>query len=132
MREIKFKKGDKCIVAIEPHSNAARGKDISLDNIDTWTYEGIIVIVGRKYITVNFKGIDSKFSIENDYKEKYEYGGANYKLYKNLQELKDEKRKENLLHQLFGPVYNRSNKVNNLTLDQLERINAIIEENNKE
>lgn len=129
-RVLNFKKGGKCIVAIEPFSNASRGQNMSLENIDKWTFEGEVITIGRKYITVKFRGYDCKFSIDDDYREKYECGGANYKLYENLQELIDEERKEDLLYNIFGLKCNRNKKVNNLTLNQLERINLIIEENN--
>ena len=126
-RVLNLKKGDKCIVAIEKCSNASRYVDMSLENIDNWTYEGTVVTVGRKYITVGFNGWEDKFTIDDDYRQKYTCGGADYKLYKDKQEVIDTIKRNILLYNLFGS--HRPAKINNLTLDQLKRINAIIEEN---
>ena len=119
-RELNFKKGDKCIIAVEQGSNLARYfGNLTLDNIDEWTKEGEITSVGRKYITINN---GKKFDITNDCREKWDRGGANYKLYNNLQEVKNEYEAKRLSLKIFD-------KVNcNLTLDQLKRIEAIIEE----
>ena len=119
-RKLNFKKGDKCIIAVEPGSNLARYfGNLTLDNIDEWTKEGEITSVGRKYITINN---GKKFDITNDYREKWDRGGGNYKLYKNLQEVKDEYETKRLSWKIF-------NKADcNLTLDQLKRIYAIMQE----
>lgn len=127
-RALNLKKGDKCIVAIERGSNASRYYDMHLNNIDEWTFEGIVKSAGKKYITVEFKNDTRKFCIEDNYREQYRVGGADYCLYKNKEEVFNTIKRENLLNELFGSSFNRSARVKNLTLDQLERINAIIEE----
>lgn len=119
-KKLSFKKGDKCIIAIEEGSNLARYlNNLTLENIDEWTKECEIISVGRKYITINN---GKKFDITNNYREKWDRGGANYKLYNNLQEVKNEYEAKRLSIQIF-------NKADcNLTLDQLKRIYAIMQE----
>lgn len=129
-RVLNLKKGDKCCVAIIKGSNASRYKDMSLENIDNWTYEGEVTIISKKYITVKFGVNEEKFVIEDDYKNKWTYGGADWKLFNSKEEVINEEKKENLLYDLFGLKCNRKEKINNLTLNQLERIQAIIEGEN--
>ena len=75
------KKGDKVIVAIEKGSNEARRMDMSVANIDNWTYEGTVISSGSKYITVEFNKDTLKFVVEDDYRNQWTRGGADYKLY---------------------------------------------------
>lgn len=130
-RVLNLKKGDKCIVAVEKGSNMARYYNkIEFNNIDEWTYEGIVTISNKNYITVDFGKDICKFTVDDDYRQKYRSGGADYKLYKDKEEIYETFRKEELLSDLFGLSFNRPNKIKTLTLEQLERINSIIEENN--
>ena len=130
-RVLNLKKGDKCCVAIIKGSNASRYENMSLENIDNWTYDGEVVAVSKKYITVKFNDNSvEKFVIEDDYRNKYSCGGADWQLFNSKEEVIYNEKRENLLYNLFGLKCNRSKKINNLTLNQLERIQAIIEEEN--
>lgn len=130
-RILDLKKDDECIVAVEERSNESRHRDMSIENIDNWTYKGIVTKVTKKYITVEYKihGVTQvdKFSIENNYKRKYTYGTADFELYKDLQEIKDIKEADRLRDKIFGCSYDRREFVNNLSLEKLREINSIIE-----
>ena len=52
-RVLNLKKGDKCCVAVEKNSNVARYYNMSMENIDEWTFSGEVTTVSKKYITVN-------------------------------------------------------------------------------
>lgn len=81
-----FKKGDKVTVVIEPGSNESRRVNMSLNNIENWTYPGEVVAVSKKYITVNF-GVEgnTKFVVDDCYRNKYTSGGADYRLYPSFE-----------------------------------------------
>ena len=127
-RKLNIKKGDKVIIAIINGSNASRYRDMSLENIDDWTKEVTVTIANKKYITVDYGNM--KFIVDEDYIQKVGCGGSDYKLYLSKQDVYNEIKRESMLNDLFGARFYRSNKVNNLTLNQLERINDIINENN--
>lgn len=123
-----FKKGDEVVVAIEERSNAARGKDLSLSNIDKWTYNGIVTSVGRKYITVKLgKSWEEKFVIENDYLQKWEYGSADYKLYRNIDDILNRRKSQ----ELYNIVKRKFNSYANpgMSIEQLEQILNILDKN---
>ena len=86
-RVLNLKKGDKCCVAIIKGSNASRYKDMSLENIDNWTYEAEVTIINKKYITVKFGVNEEKFVIEDDYRNKYSCGGADWQLFNSKEEV---------------------------------------------
>lgn len=128
-RKLNLKKGDKCIVAIEENSNASRGMDMSLDNIDNWTYEGEVISSGSKYITVKFgrwNGIE-KFVIEDNYRRKYDYGTADYELYISKEEIVEKRELEDTYHwiKMKFDSYKNNGKY---SLNQLKRIKSILEE----
>ena len=125
-RKLNLKKGDKCIVAIEPMSNAARRVDMSLNNIDNWTYEGEVVSIGRKYITVSWGCNKSKFCINSDYREHYISGGSDYKLFKNIQEVYDEREAERLNDDIKNMLGSYGKPV--FSLDKLRKIKKILDE----
>ena len=126
-KKYNIKKGDKVCIAIIKGSNASRFIDLSLENIDNWTKEVIVTTVNKKYITVDYGKM--KFEVENNYLEKVTCGGSDYKLYLNKEEVYNETKRENILCDLFGYGFDRKEKLNKLTLEQLERINKIVEEN---
>lgn len=127
-RKLDLKKGQQVFVKIEEGSNAARRKRLSLDNIEDWVFEGTIVSVGRKYVTVKYKGgAEDKFEVENDYRQHYTYGGSDYKLYTNKQDIIDEKESEDLYREIER-AFNNWNNNNKYTLHQLKRIKEIINE----
>lgn len=95
-RILNLKKGDPCIVAIEEGSNAARYKDMSIENIEKWTYNGEVISLGRKYVTVSFGCHTEKFEIDNDYRQKYVAGGSDYRLYEGLNEVYEDRENEGL------------------------------------
>ena len=127
MRKLNFKKGDKCIVAIEKMSNVARYVDMSLGNIENWTFTGTINTVGKKYITASW-GLHNniKFDIEADYTEVYKKGGANYRLFTNIQEIKEVEETE-LINKKIREMLGSYGKAR-YTLDKLKRIEKILQE----
>lgn len=129
-RKLNLKKGDKCIMAVVPMSNFSRGMDLSLRNIDNWTYEGEVVSITKKYITIISRGDNIKFEVNNNYYEKVNCGGSNFKLYENLEDVKIETEKKELFQKIesaFSSSY-LYNKTEKFSLDQLRRINDIINE----
>jgi hypothetical protein len=125
-RKLDLIKGQEVFIKIEKGSNAARRVDLSLDNIDEWVFSGAVVSIGRKYVTVKFKsGIEDKFEIDNDYKQHYAYGGADYKLYTSIQDIKDEKEFEDLYNYIKNEFIGQPDS-NKYTLEKLKRIKEII------
>lgn len=128
-RKLNLKKGDKCIVAIEENSNASRSMDMSLDNIEKWTYKGEVVSVGRKYITVKFGRWNEteKFVIEDNYRRKYDCGTADYELYLSKEEIIEKRESEDIYYWIKCKFDSYKNN-GKYSLDQLKRIKKIIEE----
>jgi hypothetical protein len=128
-RKLDLKVGQSVVIKVEEASNASRRVNMSLANIDEWCFDGEVTKVGRKYITVKFKGYkEEQFVAEDDYRQKYTAGGADYKLYLTKQDVIDEKEANNLYSDIrtkFGGFRNN----NQFTLDQLQRITNIINEN---
>lgn len=123
-----FKKGDEVVVAIEEMSNAARGKKLLTSNINEWTYNGIVTFVGRKYITVKInEHWEEKFVIGDNYLQKWDYGGADYRLYKNIVEIIEKKKSQ----ELYDIVKHKFNSYENpgLSLEQLTQIINILDKN---
>ena len=127
-RNLKLNVGQKVAVKIEDNSNASRYIDMSLENIDSWCFEGEVTKVGRKYITVKFRTYkEEQFSIEDDYRQKYTSGGADYKLYLFKEEVIEEREADAIYYQIKREFdYYRNNS--KFTLNQLIRIKSIIEE----
>jgi hypothetical protein len=100
-------------------------------NIEDRIFQGDVIKVGRKYITVKFDECkEYQFSIEDDYKNTYTAGGSDYQLYLTKQDIFDEIEAENINSEIqtaFGS-YGRNNGT--FTLDQLRRIKDIINERN--
>ena len=127
MRKLNLKKGDIVILAIEEYSNLSRGMDLSLDNIDNWTFKAEVISAGRKYVTVkpdNFLK-EMKFEVENDYREKYTYGTANYKLYRTMEEVIEERKQKKLFLDICN-IFTYGNS-KNISLKTLEKIKEMIE-----
>lgn len=103
-------------VYIEPVGNAARnGKDI---------IETKISKIGTKYIETERFGDIIKFNISDGKEKDTGYGyGYDYILHLTKQEIEDENERQELLGDLHYDWYRF-----NLTLDQLRRIKAIIDE----
>ena len=126
-RNLKLTVGQKVVVKIEDNSNASRYVDMSLENIDNWCFEGEVTKVGRKYITVKFRTYkEEQFSIEDDYRQKYNCGGADYKLYLSKDEVVEEKEAEEIYSQIRHKF--SAYKNSEYTLEQLKRIKSIIGE----
>jgi len=127
-RKLDLKKDQKVVVAIIERSNMARNRDMSSENIDNWCFDGIVTKVGRKYITVKWdKWSEEQFDKEKDYNNKTEYS-CDYKLYLNREEIFQMRKTEELYSKV--KTYFSGWGVNeNFTLDQLERILTIINEN---
>lgn len=61
---------------------------MSLENIDNWTYIGEVVTVSKKYITVKFNyNFVEKFVIEDEYRNKYNCGSADWQLFNSKEEV---------------------------------------------
>lgn len=120
-----LKIGDEVCVAIIKRSNAARGKDMSIGNIDNFTYKSVVTKVGRKYITVEFNNRygEEQFDIESG-NNLYKYGSADYKLYLTKQDVIDDYK----VDELFSLIKSKFGWSNTFALDQLERIVKIVEE----
>lgn len=124
----KLKIGQEIWVKVEDNSNLSRriGNDI-----EERILKGKVVKVGRKYVTVKFKNdkmdcyYEDKFSIEDDYKQVYTFGGANYKLYLKKQDILDEKESDELYSKIKIAFDGYKNK--DFTLSQLRKIVSIIE-----
>lgn len=124
-----LKKGDKVVVAIEPSSNASRGVNMSLSNINEWTYEGEVVTVSKKYITVKFLVSNSmKFVIEDNFRNKYVCGGADYILYPSLEDIYNKLKGEKLYITIKNKFSSYENKYD---LKTLEKILELLENDNK-
>lgn len=124
-----YKKGDKVIVAIVKSSNASRYRDMNIKNIKEWTFEGEVVSSGKKYVTVEFKYGIEKFEVDNDYLQKYIRGGADYKLYHSLEDVKNEYEEEEIYDYLRSKFSLWSNRY--LSLDTLRKIKDLIENDKK-
>lgn len=129
-RILNLKKGDKCIVAREWTGRTVREGFTRLDNVEKWTWEVEVISVSKKYITVDFNGTKEKFDIDFDYQQKVNRGESNYKLYTTREEVLN-RIKANQLH---GEIKSKFSEFGDTkyTLDQLERIMTIINENKVE
>ncbi|WAK79459.1 hypothetical protein [Clostridium phage Maintenon] len=107
-------------VYIEPTGNSARnGKEI---------IETKISKIGTKYIETEHFGKRTKFNISDGKEKDTGYGyGYDYILYLTKKEIEDKNEREELLGDLRYDWYRL-----NLTLDQLRRIKAIIDEGKAE
>lgn len=122
---MEYKKGDEVIVAIIKGSNVSRYKDTSIENIKEWTYNGEVLSSGRKYVTVKFGYHVEKFEVENNYLQKCTCGGADYKLYKSIEDVLCEHEQEKLYDYLRSKFSSWSNP--NISLDTLRKIKDLIE-----
>ena len=130
----KIKKGDEVVVAIIDGSNAARGVNMSIKNIDRWTCKCEVISSGKKYIIVKpienatliYKQI--KFNADN-YTQFTDYS-PDYALYLSKEEVKNERIKNRECNTTFEYIYSKFNSYskNKFTLDQLRRIKEIIDE----
>lgn len=124
-RKFNLTVGQEVVVRIEEMSNASRGLDMSLENIDEWCFDGEVTKKGRKYITVKFgKWREEQFSVEDNYRNKYTIGGADYKLYL----CKEEILKEIVADTLYDRIKSKFSGYKNseYTLEQLNKIKDII------
>lgn len=106
-------------------------KDRSINNIDEWTAKGEVTKVGRKYIEVDMNGFLEKFGIEYDYVQKTNMGSPDYKLYLSKEEIINEIKAEEIYRELNNYFGSYGNSKGKFTLDQLERIINIVNENNE-
>lgn len=123
-RNLNLKKGDKVVVAFRKRSLITRvtSMDMSIENIDNWTYEGIVKSVGERFIVVTFNNRDLQFVIDYDYQEKHY--NSEFKLYLTKQEVIDEL----LLEEYFEKIKMKFNYsfINKYNIRQLTRILNIL------
>lgn len=112
-------------MAIEPLSNASRGVSMNVNNIENWTFEGTVVTVSKKYITVSFARSSSmKFVVEDNYRNKYTYGGADYRLYSSFEEVYNVFKSQ----EVYDKIKSKLNKRKNVyDLETLETILTLLE-----
>lgn len=122
MQKSDFKKNQIVFLRIIPKSNAARNIHDE-NNPDSWVKKAIVTSVGNKYITVND---DIRFSIADNFKETTDFGGINYELHLSRQNALNAIEKQTLFFQC-QKCFNHCYK-NKYTLDQLQRIMAILNE----
>lgn len=119
-----LKVGQEVIVAIEPTSNASIRVDMSIDNIENWTYKGIIEKVGRKYVTVKISPHWSEqFIIGNKFIQKTE-SWKEYRMFLTLEEIYNERKQKELFKDLRSFFY--SNNEDKISLDKLEKIMELV------
>lgn len=123
-RTLNIKKGDNVVVAIEKSSNRARRVNMAVSNIDNWTFKGVVLSVSKKYITVEFNGSTMKFVIADDYRNKYTYGGADYKLYLSFDDVYNEFKSQELYSQIKSKF---SAYKNSYSLETLNKILELLE-----
>lgn len=123
-RILNIKKGDNVVVAIEKSSNRARRVNMAVSNIDNWTFKGVVLSVSKKYITVEFNGYTMKFVIADDYRNKYTYGGADYKLYLSFDDVYNEYKSQELYVQIKSKF---SAYKNSYSLETLNKILELLE-----
>jgi len=116
------------IVYLKPINDNARYIDDDIMNhIEKWE----VVKIGRKYFTVrkyNQSNLDIKFYIDD--RKQFADVSCDWELYFSTQEILDEKESESLTRKLkrdFG-AYGKWN----LTLEQLKRIQKIVDEPKEE
>lgn len=129
-RNLNLKKGDKVVVAFRKRSLITRvtSMDMSIENIDNWTYEGIVKSVGERFVVVTFNNRDLQFVIDYDYQEKHY--NSEFKLYLTKQEVIDEM----LLEEYFEKIKMKFNYsfINKYNIRQLTRILNILGTNDRE
>lgn len=128
-RKLELKVGQKVVIKIIEGSNISRNKDMSLENIDNWCYDGEVIKIGRRYITIKWsKWSETQFDKESDYRNKID-GSCDYKLYLNKEEIIEEHKANDLYRNIRDKYFERYGGNNGkFTLDQLERIMNIINE----
>lgn len=114
-----LKKGDSIVVAIEPSSNASRWIDMSVSNINNWTFDGVVVSAGKKYITVEFKGLTMKFVVDDNYRNKYNCGGADYRLYPTKEDVYNRFKSQELYDKIKRKFSNYKNAYDLETLSKI-------------
>jgi hypothetical protein len=128
-RKLDLKAGQEVAVKIITGSNASRRTNMGLSNIDEWCFDGKVVKVGRKYITVNFNEYqECQFDIESDYRNKYTAGGADYQLYSSKEEIIEEKESDDLYRDIQTQFSSHGGNNGKFTLSQLKRIISIVSE----
>ena len=131
-RVLNFKKGDRCIIS-DCGVNIGRRKGYktrTLENLEEWTTEGIITSVGRKYIKA--KAVNSSwettFVIEDNYREKYTYGCADYILYDSIEAIKEKFELEKCIDNIRSKFGGYGYWIDGINLDKAKRIIDIINE----
>lgn len=122
--------GDKVVVRyINDAIRYINIKDRGVDNIAEWTRKEPCEVtkITKKYVTVKFSDTwEEKFDREFNYTQKVNRGSANYKLYRNLDEIILEE-KANSLYDKIKRYFNDWSRPTEMTLEKLEQINKIIE-----
>lgn len=124
-----LKVGDKVIIRYI--NDAIRYiKDRSINNIAEWTRKEPCEVtkITKKYVTVKFTDTwEEKFDREFDYVQKVNRGSANYKLYRNLEEIILEEQANDLYYKVKKTFFDSWNRPDEMTLEKLERVAQILE-----
>lgn len=105
--------------------NNAYGRITDKSNLDDIIIETTVSKIGKKWFAVEGSGLSNyRFSIEDGYNDGKGYA-SDYIVYNSKSEIYDETEMKDLLQSI--PIKIRENK---LTLEQLRRINSIINEGN--
>ncbi|KGP81361.1 MULTISPECIES: beta barrel domain-containing protein [Paenibacillus] len=89
--------------------------------------EGVVTKVGRKYVTVKIGYQEYQFDVTDELRQKTEYA-ADYYLYESLDDLLDKTKRSELAVRLSVFFSSPSSLEMKLTLEQMQRIDAIINE----
>ena len=97
---------------------------VVLDNVDEWCFDGEVISVGRKYITVKFKDMCKKFDINNYYRSLFKVGEESYSICDSKEWIEEQVLRVEILLEL-NEFFSKID--NNISLDKLRLIKQIIE-----
>ncbi|XZH79289.1 hypothetical protein ACSW8S_15560 (plasmid) [Clostridium perfringens] len=123
-RVLKLKKGDTVAVYINVDNYECLNMKVALDNVDEWCFDGEVMSVGRKYITVKFKDMCKKFDINNYYRSLFKEGEESYSLCDSKEWIIEQILRVEILLEL-NEFFSKID--NNISLDKLRLIKQIIE-----
>lgn len=117
-------KADTVAVYINVDNYECLNMKVALDNVDEWCFDGEVMSVGRKYITVKFKDMCKKFDINNYYRSLFKVGEESYSLCDSKEWIIEQILRVEILLEL-NEFFSKID--NNISLDKLRLIKQIIE-----